>query len=148
MQGNDLSSFTARSQATMFEGVLASPPEGIAKVKASFYLRNEKWDSYLRLWQPNTLPIKSLSDSVNRLGIGTEVYTLLPPQVADAIERWLIKKGISTNVVAYQDIKELAYDLSINRGINQIYVSEYEHYKLLGLRATVVSSKTAWANNG
>ncbi len=146
MQGNDLSSFTARSKATMFEGVLANPPEGLAKVKASYYLRNEKWDLYLRLWEPNTLPIKSLSDHVNRLGIGTEVYTLLPPQVADAIDRWLLKKGISTNVVAYQDIKELAYDLSINRGITQIYVADQEHYKLIGLRATVVSPKTAWAN--
>jgi hypothetical protein len=130
----------------MFEGVLANPPEGLAKVKASYYLRNEKWDSYLRLWETNTLPIKSLSDHVNRLGIGTEVYTLLPPQVADAIDRWLLKKGISTNVVAYQDIKELAYDLSINRGITQIYVADQEHYKLIGLRATVVSPKTAWAN--
>lgn len=146
MQGNDLSSFTSRSQATMFEGVLANPPEGLAKVKASFFLRNEKWDSYLRLWEPNTLPIKSLSDSINRLGIGTEVYTLLPPQVAEAIDKWLIKKGISTNVVAYQDIKELVYDLSINRGITQVYVADQEHYKLIGPRATVVSSKTAWAN--
>lgn len=146
MQGNDLSSFTSRSQATMFEGVLANPPEGLAKVKASFLLRNEKWDSYLRLWEPNTLPIKSLSDSINRLGIGTEVYTLLPPQVAEAIDKWLIKKGISTNVIAYQDIKELVYDLSINRGITQVYVADQEHYKLIGPRATVVSSKTAWAN--
>jgi hypothetical protein len=96
------------------------------------------------LWEPNTLPIKSLSDAINRLGIGTEVYTMLPPQVADAIDRWLIKKGISTNVVAYQDIKELAYDFGINRGITKIYVADQEHYKLLGFRATVVSAKTAW----
>lgn len=144
MEKNDLFSFSSKSQATIFEGVLASPPEGLAKVKASFYLRNEKWDSYLRLWEPNTLPIKSLSDAINRLGIGTEVYTMLPPQVADAIDRWLIKKGISTNVVAYQDIKELAYDFGINRGITNIYVADEEHYKLLGFRATVVSAKTAW----
>lgn len=129
----------------MFEGVLASEPEGIAKIKAAYFLRNEKWDQYLRMWEPNTLPIKSLSDSINRLGIGTEVYTLLPPPVADAIDRWLIKKGISTNVVSFQDIKELAYDLSINRGITQIYVADQEHYKLIGLRATVVSPKTAWS---
>jgi hypothetical protein len=144
MEKNDLFSFSSKSQATIFEGVLATPPEGLAKVKASFYLRNEKWDSYLRLWEPNTLPIKSLSDAINRLGIGTEVYTMLPPQVADAIDRWLIKKGISTNVVAYQDIKELAYDFGINRGITKIYVADEEHYKLLGFRATVVSAKNAW----
>lgn len=146
MERNDLAPYSMKSQATMFEGVLASEPEGIAKIKAAYYLRNEKWDQYLRMWEPNTLPIKSLSDAVNRLGIGTEVYTLLPPQVADAIDRWLIKKGISTNVVAYQDIKELAYDLSINRGITQIYVADQEHYKLIGLRATVVSPKTAWSS--
>jgi hypothetical protein len=144
MEKNDLFSFTSKSQATMFEGVLASPPEGIAKVKANYFLRSEKWDQYLRMWEPNTLPIKSLSDAVNRLGIGTEVYTLLPPQVADAIDRWLIKKGISTNVVAYQDIKELVYDLNINRGITKVYVADQEHYKMIGFRATVVSPKTAW----
>lgn len=145
MQGNDLAPFSPKSKAVIFEGVLASPPEGLSKVKASLLFRNEKWDTYIRSWKPNTLPLKQLSDAVNRLGIGFEVYTFMPPPVAEAIDSWLTRKGVSVAVISYNDIHELRDDLNINRGITTIYVAETEHYKLIGPRATVVGAETMWS---
>ena len=145
MEGNDLAPFAPKSQAVIFEGVLASPPEGLTKMRAALLLRNEKWDAYIKMWKANTLPLKMLADAVNRLGIGFEVYTFLEPQIADAIDRWLTRKGIPTAVIPYQDIKELREDLDINRSITRVYVADDEHYKTLGLRATVVTPETRWS---
>jgi hypothetical protein len=146
MQGNDLASYAPRVQATMFEGVLASEPTGkLEKIKASYLLKSEKWDAYLKMWQTNTLPVKHLSDSIHRLGVGTEVYTLLPPGFAEAVDRWLLKKGISTNVVSFDNINDLAFELQFNRGITKIYTADQEQAKVIGMRATVVSTNTAWS---
>jgi hypothetical protein len=146
MQGNDLASYAPRVQATMFEGVLASEPTGkLEKIKASYLLKSEKWDAYLKMWQTNTLPVKHLSDSIHRLGVGTEVYTLLPPGFAEAVDRWLFKKGISTNVVSFDNINDLAFELQFNRGITKIYTADQEQAKVIGMRATVVSTNTAWS---
>jgi hypothetical protein len=146
MQGNDLASYAPRVQATMFEGVLASEPTGkLEKIKASYLLKSEKWDAYLKMWQTNTLPVKHLSDSIHRLGVGTEVYTLLPPGFAEAVDRWLLKKGLSTNVVSFDNINDLAFELQFNRGITKIYTADQEQAKVIGMRATVVSTNTAWS---
>jgi hypothetical protein len=146
MQGNDLASFAPHVQATMFEGVLASEPTGrVEKIKAAYLLRNEKWDAYLKLWTTNPLPVKLLSDSIHRLGVGTEVYTLFPPGFAEAIDRWLLKKGISTNVVSFDNIDDLAFELQFNRGIAKIYTADQEQAKVIGMRATVVTTNTSWS---
>jgi hypothetical protein len=145
MEKNDLASHTSLSQATMFEGVLASPPEGLKKVRANILLRGENYKEYLRQWTTNETPLKHLSDSINRLGLGTEVYTLLSPPIAEEIDRWLARKGISTSVYSYPNIEELADDFRLNRGISKIYVADQEHYKILGFRSTVVGTKTAWS---
>lgn len=145
MEGNDLAPYAPKSQAVIFENVLASPPEGLAKAKAAFLLRGEKWDAYLKTWKANTLPLKNLSDAVNRLGIGFEVYTFLNPMVAEAIDRWLTRKGIPTAVICYQNVEELREDLDINRSITRVYVGTDDEYKVLGMRATVVTPETRWA---
>lgn len=144
MEGNDLAPYASKSQAVIFENVLASPPEGLAKAKASMLLRGEKWDAYLKTWKPHSVPLKSLSDAVNRLGIGFEVYTFLEPMVAEAIDRWLTRKGIPIAVIPYRDLQELREDLDINRGIVRVFVGTDEAYKVLGLRATVVGPETSW----
>jgi hypothetical protein len=146
MQGNDLASYAPYVQATMFEGVLASEPTGrLEKIKANYLLKGEKWDAYLKMWQTNVLPVKHLSDSIHRLGVGTEVYTLLPPGFAEAVDRWLLKKGISTNVVSFENIGDLAFELQFKRGIAKIYTADQEQAKVIGMRATVVSTNTAWS---
>jgi len=145
MERNDLAPYASKMQATMFEGVLASAPEGVAAIKAKFYLKTEKWEAYLKMWKPNVLPIKYLGDAINRLGIGTEVYTLLNAGIGGAIENWLSRKGIATNVVAYDNIEDLAFDLQFNRGITKIYTADQEQAQIIGFRSTVVTPNTAWS---
>ena len=115
MQGNDLASFSPISQATMFEGVLASEPEGLSKIRARVALTAKNWEQYISFWKVNEIPVKHAIDLINRYNVGIVVYTLLPDYLVDSIEKWLIRKGISTTVTAYKSIEELAYDLRFFR---------------------------------
>lgn len=145
MEGNDLMPYTGISQATMFEGVLASPPQKVLqKVTCKRLAAKGDWDEALRLWTPNEMPIKSLADCTNRLGIGTDVYTYLPPESVDAIGRWLVRKGISVGVYAYADLSDLLADFRLNRAVRVLFTSSYDDACLLGPRATVVTASQAW----
>lgn len=145
MEGNDLLPYVGVSQATMFEGVLASPPEGT--VKSLRYRRltsRDEWDEAIRMWTPNDMPLKSLADCVNRRGLGTEVYTYLPGSAVDAIGRWLVRKGISVPIYSFMDVADLLGDFRMNRAVRVLYTSNYDDACLIGPRSTVVSPSQAW----
>lgn len=146
MDKNDIGTYETLSQATMFEGVLASPPKKTLK-RIRFRVSEgiQDWSTAIATWQTNELPVKSLADSVNRLFIGTVVYTFLHPDAVDPIEKWLIRKGISVPVYWYPDVDALADDLKFNRGVRVIYTASHDDAKRLGLRATVVSPDRAWS---
>ncbi len=144
MQGNDIASFSPTAQGLIFDGLLASPPSGNKALLEAIQKRRDKWDSVMQLWEPNDLPIKALSDCVNRLGLGTDVYTFLHPDAADAIDRWLVRKGISTPVYYYESPEMLEYDLRFSRAVRIIYTSNEEYARVLGIRATVVNPERAW----
>jgi len=144
MERNNIAPFADARQGTMFEGVLALPPTSL-KSKFREAVASLSWEQRLAMWSPCTLPLKSLSDSVNRLGIATDVYTFLSPDAIDPIEKWLIKKGISVPVFYYKDAGELAYDLVFNRAVRVVYTADQEDAKVLGIRSTVVSSDRAWS---
>lgn len=142
MEGNDLMNYDTRGYGIMFEGVLASPPE-----KNLFNVfRNEykDWDKHISRWRPNELPLKSMIDTTNRLGIGCEVYTFISEDAVDPIERWLIRKGVSVPVFYYEDAKFLEYDLRFNRSIRTVLVADEEDAKIIGIRARVVPSDRGW----
>lgn len=145
MQGNDLASFSPISQATMFEGVLASEPEKLAKVRSRVALTAKNWEHYMFFWKANEIPIKHAIDLINRHNVGIVVYTLLPDYLVESIEKWLLRKGISTTVTAYKSIEELAYDLRFFPSIQKVYTANEEHAKTIGFRSTVVTPKTAWS---
>lgn len=145
MQGNDISSYAPLAQALVFENLLASPPTGAKLLLEKVQRGRNNWDGVFRLWEAHTLPLKALSDSINRLGLGTDVYTFLHEDAADAIDRWLTRKGISTPVYYYPTPELLEYDLRFQRAIKSIYTADEETAKILGIRATVVSSDKAWA---
>lgn len=146
MQGNDISAFVEARQGTMFEGVLANPPVTLkSRFKDALASRSDDWEKRLPLWTPSTLPLKSLSDCVNRLGIATDVYTFLGPEAVDPIEKWLIRKGISVPVYWYPDVADLAFDLTFNRSIRVVYTASHDDAMVLGMRATVVSPERAWS---
>ena len=144
MQGNDLASYAPIQQAVLFEGVLATYPKGIKSFRTWFASKAKDMPTLLNTMKPNELPLKSLIDSVNRRGIGTLVYTLMPVEAVSEIEHWLIRKGVSTSVEAYPDIETLAQDLRFNRSIHVIYVATQEQQAIIGMRATVLGSERAW----
>lgn len=144
MQGNDLAPYAPIQQAVLFEGVLATYPKGIKSFRTWVASKAKDMPTVLNTMKPNELPLKSLIDSVNRRGIGTLVYTLMPVEAVPEIEHWLIRKGVSTSVEAYPDIETLAQDLRFNRSIHVIYVATQEQQAIIGMRATVLGSERAW----
>jgi hypothetical protein len=139
MQGNDIGSFSDVGQGVIFEELLASPPP-----KRLFNRTDSDWDKELSKWKPHDLPLKALIDTSDRLGVSTEVYTFLGTDAVDAIENWLLKKGISLPVFSYANIDDLAYDLRFKRSVRIIYVPDQEQAAAIGMRATVVDNRKAW----
>lgn len=143
MQGNDIAPFMDARQGTMFEGVLASPPVGLKNRFKEIIARND-WSEIIPLWVAGIASVKSLSDSVNRLGIATDVYTFLSPAAIDPIEKWLIRKGISVPVYYYESATELAFDLTFNRSVRVVYTGVQDDASILGMRSTLVTPETIW----
>ena len=140
MQGNDIAAWVEYECAVIFEGLLASPPEKlIQKQQEKLFRSRNRWEDALRLWTIHELPVKSLEDMINRQGIITEVYTLLPSEAVPAIDAWLNRKGISTNVLSWPDIEALAYDLSFHRDVRIVFTSNQDHYGLLFPKSKIVS---------
>ena len=143
MEGNDIAPVATLSQATIFEGVIASPPS----TSARYLLAKAKsdWSEMIPMWKPHDLPLKSLSDCVNRLQIGTDVITFLSPDAVEPIYSWLVRKGISTPVVWYPSVTDYYNDVRYNMGLKVVYVAKEEDAAILGMRARVVSPATAWS---
>lgn len=144
MQGNDISAFAPTGQGVVFDGLLASPPEGPRSILEKIHRNNKNWEAVIRQWTPNEMPLKALSDTVNRLGVGADIYTFIHEDAAPVIEAWLARKGISVPVYYYESPQLLEYDLRFNRAIRFIYTSDEEVAQVLGVRATVTAPDRAW----
>lgn len=144
MERGDIAIGSSVGQAVIFEGVLASPPAGVSIVKEKYYQRRGDWEAAINLWHPNELPLKSLIDSVERLGISTDVVTFLSVDSVDPIYKWLVRKGVTTPVYFYEDPQSYADDLRYNRAVRVVYAPNKEIAYTLGMRATVVSPDAAW----
>lgn len=145
MEDNDIAPWTTAGLATLFEGVLASPPtKGQASLRNWYHRRTGDWEDALQTWRPHELPLKSLIDTVNRKGIQVTVYTLLGYAACEAVETWLARKGVSVTCLGYASAELLADDLRYNRSIVSIYVPTGDLAHLIGPRATVVTPSTAW----
>jgi hypothetical protein len=144
MQGNDIQSFDDLGYGVVFEELLASPPDGLKQIGTALFQARNNWTRVLALWEPNDLPLKSLYDTTQRLGIGAEIYTFLHPEAVDAISDWLSRKGMSLPVLFYKSVEELAYDLRFKRSIRTIFVPHKDQASVLGIRATVTPPTSAW----
>jgi hypothetical protein len=146
MEKNDIHPVSRIKQVTMFEGVLASPPSSVLdKVKGAYHKRTSDWASVIPLWKVHDMPMRSLSDCVNRRGIATHVITFLSPDAVDPIEKWLIRKGVSTPVMWYPSIVEFASDLVYDRSVAVVYTPHEDYSAILGLRGKVVSPDKPWS---
>lgn len=139
MHGNDIKEYNDIGQGVIFEGLLASPPP-----RKLFQRTDSDWSKELKKWKPHDLPLKALVDTYDRLGINTEVYTFLGYGASEAVDQWLMRKGISVVVYEYENVETLAYDLRFKRSMRTIYVPDQEHAAIIGLRATVVDPRKAW----
>lgn len=141
MQGNDIGEYWHRGQGVVFEGVLTTLADTVV---ARFHRQRGNWEKYLNLSKPHEIPLKAMIDSSSRLGIATDVYTFIDNDAVEAIDKWLLKKGISVSVMYYPSVDELAYDLQFQRSIRTIYVETQEQASIIGLRSHVVDLKKAW----
>ena len=144
MQDNDIISFQSIGYGAIFEDLLASPPEGIKSLGALLHKARNNWDKFINQWKPHDLPLKALYDTTNRLGVGAEIYTFLHPDAAPAIESWLARKGITSPVIYYESPQLLEYDLRFKRAVRTIFVPHKDQAAILGIRATVTPSTSAW----
>lgn len=144
MERGDISAVARVGQACVFEDVLASRPVGTDALKEKFHIRRGNWESALKLWKPNDLPLKSLIDSVDRLGISTLVVTFLPHASIDAVYHWLLRKGVTCPVEHYDSPEDYELDLRYDRQVKVVYVPNKEIAYTLGMRATVISPTSAW----
>ncbi len=147
MEGNDIGSWAVSHQGVVFEGVLASQPHRRMPAFRNSLLagRATNWESFIANWKANDIPLKSMINCVNRLGIKTSVYTFLAEEAVDPIERWLARKGVASTCLFYSSPKLLAQDLIYDRSVHTVYVPTVELARELGLRATVVGPDTHWS---
>lgn len=142
MEGGDIADYSAPERACLFEGLLAEPP---TKIKRLAYLSKDAQDN-LKGWRANELPLKSLIDSTNRLGIHTHVFTLLGPTMEEPIYQWLLRKGVACTVYGYATLEDAMEDFKYNRGLHTIYVPTQDLAHRIGIRAKVVSPSAPWSN--
>lgn len=139
MENGDIAAFDRPQRACMFEGLLAQPP-------TSRFLRFKRSQTdNLNGWKANELPLKSLIDNTNRLGVHTLVFTFLGEPYEELIYRWLLNKGVSCTVLAYDDIPDALEDFKYNRSLQTILVPDQDLAHMIGIRAKVVSSDKAWS---
>lgn len=142
MERGDIATYDRPERACIFEGLLAEPPSRLK----SFFKKEENAETSLKKWKANELPLKSLIDSTNRLGIHTQVFTLLGLEMEEPVYQWLLRKGVSCSVHAYDSLEEAIQDFKYNRSLNIIFVQDQEMALDIGLRAKVVSPTIAWSN--
>lgn len=144
MFNNDIQSYDDVGYGVVFEELLASAPDGFKGIGSALYQARNNWERVLRLWNSNDLPLKSLYDTTHRLGIGAEVYTFLSEDAVEAVDNWLQRKGMSLPVYYYKTVNDLEYDLRFKRSVRTIFVPHQEQASILGIRATVSSTTSAW----
>jgi hypothetical protein len=131
--------------ACWFEDLIIHKVNNKEKRK-SFFRRGKEQDeeewvrAEVRTWRANEMPLKSLYHMVNQLGLGVDVYTYMEPELAEAAEHWLARKGISVVVYPYEDFEMLRDDFRYNRDVHTLFTPYEEDAGMLGLRATVVRS--------
>ena len=59
MERGDIADYSILGQACIWEGVLATTPEGItAKAKYKFHERSNNWETAIPMWKPNDIAVR------------------------------------------------------------------------------------------
>ncbi len=139
MERGDIAIYELPQRACLFEGLIAVP------AKNRFFKRRSS-DEVTRLkgWTANELPLKTLIDQTNRLGFTTAVFTTLGTHMEDDVYRWLLRRGVSCPVYAFDSLEEAIEAYRFNFSFHTIYVPTTELAHAFGMRATAVDPSTSW----
>ena len=144
MEKGDIAPTTHKHIACWFEDLLISRVE--EPVKRRLFRREkevteDEWvKQEVRKWRVNEMPLKSVYHMVNQLDLGVEVYTYMEPELAEAAEHWLARKGISVTVYPYDDLEMLRDDFKYNRDVHTLFTPYEDDAAMIGMRATVVKT--------
>ena len=139
MEKGNIAEHHRYERACIFENLLANPP----KTPKWFPSRSDA-DNPLKGWTANELPLKSVIDSTNRLGLPLAVITLLGVDMEDPIYRWLLKRGVACTVLAFDGLEDALEAFKYNQWFRTIYVPTEELAQIIGIRSTVVSPSAAF----
>lgn len=143
MEKGDIAPTVHKHIACWFEDLLVIR-NAQKETRRSFFRRGKDKDeedwvrAEVRTWKVNEMPLKSVYHMVNQLDLGVEVYTYMEPELAEAAEHWLARKGISVTVYAYEDFEMLRDDFKYNRDVHTLFTPYEEDAARLGFRATAV----------
>lgn len=144
MEKGDIAPTTHKHIACWFEDLLMYRQEEPQKRRLFRREKEQEDDEWIRQevrrWKVNEMPLKSVYHMVNQLDLGVEVYTYMEPELAEAAEHWLARKGISVTVYSYDDFDMLRDDFKYNRDVHTLFTPYEDDAAMLGFRATVVRS--------
>lgn len=144
MERGDIAPTTHKHIACWFEDLIITRMEEPQKrrfFRREKELTDDEWvKQEVRRWKTNEMPLKSLHHMVNKLDLGVEVYTYYEPELAEAAEHWLARKGVSVTVYPYDNLEMLVDDFKYNRDVHTLFTPYEEDAFVLGFRATVTNS--------
>ena len=144
MENGDIAPTTHKHIACWFEDLLMHRQEEPQKRRLFRREKEQEEDEWIRQevrrWKVNEMPLKSVYHMVNQLDLGVEVYTYMEPELTEAAEHWLARKGISVTVYSYDDFDMLRDDFKYNRDVHTLFTPYEDDAAMLGFRATVVRS--------
>lgn len=144
MEKGDIAPTTHKHIACWFEDLLITRQEEPQKrrlFRREKELTDDEWvKQEVRKWRVNEMPLKSVYHMVNQLDLGVEVYTYMEPELAEAAEHWLARKGISVTVYPYDDLEMLRDDFRYNRDVHTLFTPYEDDAAIIGMRATVVKT--------
>lgn len=142
MERGDIAPTVHKHIACWFEDLLIHRKEPATKrrlFRREKEMSDDEWvQAEVRKWRVNEMPLKSVYHMVNQLNLGVEVYTYMEPELAEAAEHWLARKGISVTVYPYEDFEALRDDFKYNRDVHTLFTPYEDDAAFLGFRATVV----------
>jgi len=143
VEKGDIAPTVQKHIACWFEDLIINRQER-KESRRSFFRRGKEHEeddwvrSEVRRWRTNEMPLKSLYHMVNQLELGVEVYTYMEPELAEAAEHWLARKGISVSVFPFEDLEMLRDEFKYNRDVHTLFTPYEDDAAFLGFRATVV----------
>lgn len=140
MEKGDISNEVSPRLVVVFEGLIASLPEG-AKARAQYdsLVKKEKWSEALALFEINELMAKHVLDLVWRQRFTVDVVTFIGPEMAELIEKRMDDEGIPIGRVFHTSSVLLGRSVAYRPDIAVIYDPDPSHRFTYGSKGRIMS---------